>query len=91
VSSRLYIEGGESKEDQIRCREGFRKLIEKAGFTGRLPRLSACGGCGAAFDDFKTAHAGQKTGEYIARRSLHKRDLDREAHSFSGNWMRLVL
>lgn len=31
VSSHLYIEGGDSKEDQIRCREGFRKLIGKLG------------------------------------------------------------
>jgi hypothetical protein len=66
VSARLYIEGGESKEDQIRCREGFRKLLEKAGFSGRLPRLTACGGRNAAFDDFKTAHAKRKQGDYIA-------------------------
>lgn len=66
MSAHVYIEGGESKEDQIRCREGFRKLIEKAGFTGRMPRLSACGGRGSAFDDFKTAYAHQKPGDYIA-------------------------
>ena len=66
MSAHLYIEGGESKEDQIRCREGFRKLIEKAGLSGRMPRLSACGGRGAAFDDFKTAHASGKVGHYIA-------------------------
>ena len=34
VNAHIYIEGGESKEDQIRCREGFRKLLEKAGFVG---------------------------------------------------------
>lgn len=66
MNAHLYIEGGESKEDQIRCREGFRKLIEKAGFSKRMPRLSACGGRGSAFDDFKTAHAGRKAGDYIA-------------------------
>ena len=66
MSAHLYIEGGESKEDQIRCREGFRKLLEKAGFSGRLPRLSACGGRGSAFDDFKTAHTRRKVGDYIA-------------------------
>lgn len=66
VSAHLYIEGGESKEDKIRCREGFRKLLEKAGFSGRMPRLSACGGRGSAFDDFKTAHSGRKAGDYIA-------------------------
>lgn len=66
MSGHLYIEGGESKEDQIRCREGFRRLLEKAGFTGRLPRLTACGGRNAAFDDFKTAHAKRKTGHFVA-------------------------
>ena len=72
MSAHLYIEGGasgkDSKEEQIRCREGFRKLIEKAGFKAdkKMPRLSACGGRACAFDDFKTAHANPKVGHYIA-------------------------
>lgn len=66
MSAHLYIEGGESKEDQIRCREGFRKLLEKSGFEGRMPRLSACGGRNTAFDDFKTAHANAKSGHWVA-------------------------
>jgi hypothetical protein len=68
VSAHLYIEGGESKEDQIRCREGFRKLIGKLGFAAgkKMPRLSACGGRNSAFDDFKTAFACSKAGDYIA-------------------------
>jgi hypothetical protein len=66
VRAHLYIEGGESKEDQIRCREGFRKIFEKAGLSGRMPRLSACGGRQSAFDDFKSAHASRKESDYIA-------------------------
>jgi hypothetical protein len=66
VSAHLYIEGASSKEDQIRCREGFRRLFEKAGFTGRLPRLSACGGRDSAFDDFKTAHGAARPGHFVA-------------------------
>lgn len=68
MSAHLYIEGGESKEDQIRCREGFRKLIGKLGFAEgkKMPRLSACGGRNSAFDDFKTAHGSSKEGDYIA-------------------------
>ncbi|MDD5198212.1 MAG: DUF4276 family protein [Terrimicrobiaceae bacterium] len=66
MSAHLYIEGAESKEDQIRCREGFRRLLEKSGFTGRLPRLSACGGRDSAFDDFKTAHSDAKPGHFVA-------------------------
>ncbi|MBE2281982.1 MAG: DUF4276 family protein [Prosthecobacter sp.] len=68
VSAHLYIEGAESKEDQVRCREGFRNLIGKLGFAAgkRMPRLSACGGRNAVFDHFKTAHAQRKQGDYIA-------------------------
>ncbi|MFM9885391.1 MAG: hypothetical protein ACKVQT_20385 [Burkholderiales bacterium] len=66
MSAHLCIEGAESKDDQIRCHAGFRRLLEEAGFTGRLPRLSACGGRNLAFDDFKTAHANAKAGHFVA-------------------------
>jgi hypothetical protein len=41
-------------------------LLEKAGFKGRMPRLSACGGRTSVFDDFETAFTRQKAGDYIA-------------------------
>ena len=70
MSTTLYIEGGasgpDSKDLQIRCREGFRKLLEKCGYKGRMPRLFACGQRGAAFDDFKIALAGKAAGDYVA-------------------------
>jgi hypothetical protein len=70
VSATIYIEGGasgpESREQDIRCREGFRKLLEKSGFTGRLPRLFACGGRNAAWDAFKTAQATKAPQDYVA-------------------------
>lgn len=47
--------GGDSSEEHSRCREGFRKLLEKAGFIGRMPRIVAGGGRSATFDKFKTA------------------------------------
>ncbi len=53
---RLYIEGGgDSKSQHISCREGFRKLLERAGFQGRMPSTKACGGRDAAYGDFQTA------------------------------------
>jgi hypothetical protein len=58
--------GGDSTQLKIRCREGFRKLLAKCGFTGRMPRLVACGGRGAVFDRFKTAHETAAAGEYVA-------------------------
>ncbi len=53
---KLYVEGGgDSKSLHTRCREGFRKLLESAGFSGRMPRITACGARHKTFDDFKTA------------------------------------
>jgi hypothetical protein len=67
VTAKIYLEGGgDSKELHVRCREGFRKLLERCGFAGRLPGLVACGSRGAAFDDFLTAHANATRGDYVA-------------------------
>ncbi len=53
---KLYIEGGgESRSLHINCREGFRKLLERAGFADRMPSTRACGSRNDAYDDFKTA------------------------------------
>ena len=53
---KIYIEGGgDSKELHSRCREGYRKLIEKCGFTGRMPSPVACGGRQKTYDMFSTA------------------------------------
>lgn len=66
VKAVLYLEGGgDSKELHARCREGFRKLLESSGFTGRLPKLVACGGRNATFDNFKTAQAKKSKGEFV--------------------------
>ena len=60
MSAILYLEGGgDSKELHARCREGFRRLLERCGFQGRMPRLVACGGRDAAFGDFTFAHNGR--------------------------------
>lgn len=67
MSAHIYLEGGgDSKELHARCREGFRRLLEKCGFAGRMPRLVACGGREATFDDFSTAHANAARGDYVA-------------------------
>lgn len=67
VNKTIYIEGGgDSKELHTRCRKGFRKLLEKCGFTGYMPRLVACGGRDSAFDDFKIAHANKSNSDYVA-------------------------
>jgi hypothetical protein len=67
VRTRIYLEGGGDTRDTLaRCREGFRKLLENCGFTGRMPRLFASGGRGTAYDDFKTAHESSVAGDYVA-------------------------
>lgn len=67
MNARIYLEGGgDSKELHARCREGFRRLLENCGFSGRMPRLVACGGRETTFDDFSTAHANAHPGDYIA-------------------------
>ena len=70
MSAALYLEGGAawpgSKELQSRCREGFRKLLEKSGFKGRMPRLTACGSRDEAFKRFKIAHADKAPNDYVA-------------------------
>ena len=69
MSAHIYLEGGGgSKELDIRCREGFRKLLQSCGFEEqrRMPRLFASGGRDSAFDDFSNAHANNPAGEYIA-------------------------
>ena len=69
MSAVLYLEGGgsgpNSKELDIRCREGFRRLLENCGFNGRMPRLFACGGRAEVFDTFSIAQTNKRAGEYI--------------------------
>uniref|UniRef100_Q3AT15 DUF4276 family protein n=1 Tax=Chlorobium chlorochromatii (strain CaD3) TaxID=340177 RepID=Q3AT15_CHLCH len=66
VKSIIYLEGGgDSKELRSRCREGFRKLLERNGFKDKMPRFVACGGRNTAFSDFKVAHE-QKIYTFVA-------------------------
>ena len=53
---KLYVEGGgDGKALQIECRQGFSEFLKKAGLTGKLPRISACGGRRSAYEDYCTA------------------------------------
>ncbi|MEO8657068.1 MAG: DUF4276 family protein [Bryobacteraceae bacterium] len=72
MSAALYLEGGatgpDSKELKIRCREGFRKLLQKCGYENqrRMPRLIACGSRQAAFEDFQAAVRIAGPADYVA-------------------------
>jgi hypothetical protein len=57
----LYVEGGgNSKNEKMALRQGIAKLLEKAGFGGKQPRIWACGGRQQAFRDFQIAIANKK-------------------------------
>ena len=55
MSIMLCVEGGgESRALQIKCRQGFAKLMENSRFIGRLPKVAACGSRNVAFKRFQT-------------------------------------
>lgn len=62
----MYVEGGGGKEQDVRCREGFRKLVEKAGFTRpKIPAIVACGSREDTYKKFVIALAGKNDGYLI--------------------------
>ena len=65
VKARIYLEGGGDKQLDIKCREGFNKLLMKCGFERRMPKLTACGARDSAYSGFTTAHAKASSGDYI--------------------------
>jgi len=57
----IYVEGGGEKKDakdlKAECRRGFQKFFEKAGLSGALPKVVACGSREQAFRSFQIAVA----------------------------------
>jgi hypothetical protein len=56
VSVKIYLEGGGGRQDskalKIKCQEGFNRLFRKMGYSGRMPRLVACGSRNSTYTDF---------------------------------------
>ena len=65
TSCKLFVEGGAPRNAalQTECRRAFARLLERAGFGGRLPRVVACGSRRAAYEQFCTAVVHLGTGE----------------------------
>lgn len=62
----IYVEGGGDRKDlRAKCREGFTRFFEKAGFAGRMPGIVACGSRVDAYRRFSTAILGAVDGEFI--------------------------
>lgn len=53
MKAQIFIEGGANKDIDARCRAGFGKLLEKAGFGNRMPKLTPSGSRESTFSDFK--------------------------------------
>lgn len=62
---KIYVEGGGQRDDlKTKCRQGFSKFFERAGFKGRMPRIVACGSRNDAYDSFCTALKQAKSDEF---------------------------
>ena len=56
MSVTVYVEGGgDSAELKAQCRKSFQKLLDNAGFGGRLPKVVPCGPRNRAFSSFQRA------------------------------------
>ena len=68
VTAEIYAEGGgpANKPTNIRCREGFRRLLENCGLDNTRFRVTACGGRGEAWNDFQDAHEDAGGAYYVA-------------------------
>ena len=60
MSVNLYVEGGGEGKLKSRCRKGFQSFIQKAGLSGNMPRIMACGSRNVAYARFKVAHVKNK-------------------------------
>ena len=61
---KLFVEGGGDNEAlKTECRRAFRKLLSKAGFKNRMPRIVACGSRKNAYKQFCTALTNASSGD----------------------------
>jgi hypothetical protein len=61
----IFVEGGGDQNDlRTKCRKGFRILLERAGFRGRMPVIVACGSRLEAINKFRHAIAQAGTEDF---------------------------
>jgi len=66
LKTTIYIEGGGNTAHlRSELRKGFQALFKNAGFSGRLPKIVACGSRNEAFEDFKTAFSAKSNDDAI--------------------------
>ena len=91
MSVTVYVEGGGDRAQlKGQCRRGFQKLLDKAGFGGRLPRIVACGPRNRAFRDFERAlRNGEGYPILLVDSEDQVADADRSDTNPSGAWRHL--
>ena len=83
---KIYVEGGgDNRNQQKKCREGFRRFFCKAGLKGKMPSIVACGGRSNAFRDFEIAIKKAKAGEFVVLLV----DSEEAVNSVSNPWKHL--
>lgn len=62
---KIFVEGGGNNNTALttECKKAFKKFLEAAGFSGRLPAVVPCGGRRCAYDQFCTAIDGLNDGD----------------------------
>ena len=92
MSVTVYVEGGgDSAELKGQCRKGFQKLLAKAGFDDRLPKVVACGPRNRAFHDFERAlRKGNGYPILLVDSEYPVADADRTEADPSGAWRHLA-
>lgn len=64
---KIYIEGGGNRRQlDSKCREGFRKLLGNCGLAQRMPSLVACGSRNETFDRFKNSPERRDANTFVA-------------------------
>ena len=67
MSAVIFVEGGgDTSKGRIECRRGFRTLLDKSGFTGRMPQIRTRGRRDSVYDSFETAHTKASASDYVA-------------------------
>ena len=93
MSVHIYVEGGGNGHTDRACRKAFQTLLTKAGFRGRLPRVSPCGSRNEAFDDFLTALSSSTRDDYpilLVDSEDPVKDANRPDADSSGAWRHLA-
>lgn len=86
VAVKLFVEGGGGSHAlRSACREGFSAFLRRAGFSGKMPRIIACGSRRSAYDDYCTALANGQPSLLLIDSEAPVAPAHQQ-HAHPGNW-----